>query len=72
MSLFDAAVAQVVKDVGDKTLIPVSDRSSSEYSKIFFVVECKTYPWHLPWKPSKKYIPCKVDLNDLLVEVLSY
>ena len=69
MSLFDATVSQVVKDVSDKTLVPVPNRSSADYCKILWLVERKTRSWHLPWKSAYKFIPAKLSLNDVLVEV---
>ena len=70
MSLFDATVRQVVKDVSDKTLIPVPNRCSADDCKILSLVERKTRSWHLPWKSAYKYIPAELTLNDVLVEVI--
>jgi hypothetical protein len=70
MSLFDASVHQVVKDVSDKTnLVAVPNRCSADYCKIFSLIERKTRPWHLPWKSEYKYIPTELTLNDVLIEV---
>ncbi|CAB3977504.1 Hypothetical predicted protein [Paramuricea clavata] len=68
MSLFDASVNQVVKDVSDKTLVAVPNRCSADYCKIFSLIERKTRPWHLPWKSEYKYIPTELTLNDVLIE----
>lgn len=69
MSLFDATVSQVVKDVSDKTLVPVPNRCSADYCKILSLVQRKTRSWHWPWKSAYKYIPTELTLNDVLVEV---
>ena len=70
MSLFDATVSQIVKDVSDKTLVPVPCRNLADYCKITWLVQRKTRSWHLPWKSAYKYIPTKLTLNDILTEVL--
>ena len=68
MSLFDATVSQIVKDVSDQTLIPVPCRNLADYCKITWLVQRKTRSWHLPWKSAYKYIPTEFKLNDILTE----
>ena len=69
MSLFDATVSQVVKDVSDDTMVPVPNRSSADYCKIFSLVERKELFWHLPWKSGFEYLPTELRLNDILDKV---
>ncbi|XP_028402809.1 uncharacterized protein LOC114525619 [Dendronephthya gigantea] len=68
MSLFDATVSQVVKDVSHDTLVPVRNRCAADYCKLMSLVERKTRCWHLPWKSKYKYIPAETTLNDILTK----
>ena len=72
MSLFDAAVEQVVKDVGKENVIAVKDRNMADYCKIWMLVVRKEHSWYWPWKPKYKYVPTEVTLIDILTEVRFY